>query len=53
MFLTQHTPAYATSRGAAHCGDALDLLAALPDDSVNLVLTSPPFALQRKKEYGN
>ena len=53
MFLTQHTPAYATSRGAAHCGDALDLLAALPDASVNLVLTSPPFALQRKKEYGN
>ena len=24
-----------------------------PDASVNLVLTSPPFALQRKKEYGN
>jgi site-specific DNA-methyltransferase (cytosine-N4-specific) len=25
----------------------------LPDDSINLVLTSPPFALQRQKEYGN
>ena len=25
----------------------------LPDDSVNLVITSPPFALQRQKEYGN
>jgi site-specific DNA-methyltransferase (cytosine-N4-specific) len=25
----------------------------LPDDSVNLVVTSPPFALQRQKEYGN
>jgi hypothetical protein len=25
----------------------------LPDDSVSLVMTSPPFALQRKKEYGN
>ena len=47
------TPAYLTNWGAAHCGDSLDLLAALPDSSVNLVLTSPPFALQREKEYGN
>lgn len=29
------------------------LLRALPDSSVDLVLTSPPFALLRKKEYGN
>jgi site-specific DNA-methyltransferase (cytosine-N4-specific) len=53
MTLDQHTPAYLTNRGAAYCGDSLDLLAALPDSSVNLVLTSPPFALQREKEYGN
>jgi site-specific DNA-methyltransferase (cytosine-N4-specific) len=53
MTLEQHTPAYLTNRGAAYCGDSLDLLAALPDSSVNLVLTSPPFALQREKEYGN
>jgi len=46
-------PAYLTNWGAAYCGDALGLLAALPDSSVNLVLTSPPFALQREKEYGN
>jgi len=25
----------------------------IPDSSVNLVMTSPPFALKRKKEYGN
>jgi site-specific DNA-methyltransferase (cytosine-N4-specific) len=31
----------------------LDLLKGLPDASINLVLTSPPFALQRAKEYGN
>ncbi len=31
----------------------MDLLANLPDGSVNLILTSPPFALQRQKEYGN
>jgi site-specific DNA-methyltransferase (cytosine-N4-specific) len=34
-------------------GDSLRLLADLPDNSVNLVITSPPFALQRQKEYGN
>jgi site-specific DNA-methyltransferase (cytosine-N4-specific) len=39
--------------GAAFCGNALELLRKLPDNSVNLVVTSPPFALQRKKEYGN
>jgi DNA modification methylase len=37
--------------GDAYCGDSLDLLGKLPDESVNLVLTSPPFALQREKEY--
>ena len=45
--------AYTTHHGTAYCGDSLDLLAALPDGSVNLVITSPPFALQRQKEYGN
>lgn len=45
--------AYQTALGEAWCGNALDLLARLPDDSVNLVMTSPPFALQRKKEFGN
>jgi site-specific DNA-methyltransferase (cytosine-N4-specific) len=46
-------PVYSTALGAAYCGDSRELLAALPDSSVNLVMTSPPFALQRKKEYGN
>ena len=53
MILENHAPAYLTNWGAAYRGDSLDLLAALPDSSVNLVLTSPPFALQREKEYGN
>ncbi len=34
-------------------GDSAQLLADLPDCSVNLVLTSPPYALHFKKEYGN
>ena len=29
------------------------MLRSLDDNSINLVMTSPPFALQRKKEYGN
>jgi DNA modification methylase len=39
--------------GCAYIGDSRKHLADLPDESVNLVLTSPPFALQRQKEYGN
>ena len=46
-------PLYTTHRGAAYCADALELLRLLPDDAIDLVLTSPPFALQRKKSYGN
>lgn len=44
---------YSTSKGKCICGNSLDLLETLEDNSVNLVITSPPFALQRKKEYGN
>src|SRR5438477_4155206 len=46
-------PVYTTALGAAYQGDALYLLKELDDDSINLVFTSPPFALQRQKEYGN
>lgn len=47
------TPLYQTRYGKALVGDSEELLKGLPDESVDLVLTSPPFALQRKKEYGN
>jgi site-specific DNA-methyltransferase (cytosine-N4-specific) len=46
-------PAYSTDRGAAYLGDSLELMKKLPDASVNLVFTSPPYALHFKKEYGN
>lgn len=45
--------AYKTIHGEAWVGDSLGLLRELADDSVNLCVTSPPFALQRQKEYGN
>lgn len=44
---------YTTPLGQCVCGDSLVLLEALEDNSIDLVVTSPPFALQRKKEYGN
>jgi len=46
-------PAYKTAKGAAFCGDSRKLLEEMPDNSVSLVMTSPPFALLRQKEYGN
>lgn len=51
--LPSATAAYSTQLGAAFVGDSLDLLAEMADNSVNLIVTSPPFALQRQKEYGN
>jgi len=46
-------PSYTTPLGKAYLGDALDVLGSLRGDSVSLVMTSPPFALRRKKAYGN
>src|SRR5262245_23061517 len=45
--------AYTTSLGRCYHADALEVLRELPPDSVSLVLTSPPFALRRRKAYGN
>ena len=46
-------PVYRTRYGRAYLGDSLEVLKASPSESVNLILTSPPFALRRKKSYGN
>lgn len=48
-----YSPAYETGLGAAYVGDSIGLLRAVPDSSVNLVVTSPPYALEFQKEYGN
>ena len=53
LYLQNVKPAYFSEKGAAYIGDSRELLRKLPDGSVNLIITSPPFALQRKKEYGN
>lgn len=49
--------AYHTSRGAIWCGDSkASLSGTMGDDlrgKVQLIFTSPPFSLNRKKRYGN
>ncbi len=49
----QKEPYFSSRYGAAYLGDSLELLRALPSSSVNLVVTSPPYALHFKKAYGN
>lgn len=44
---------YATKNGFCVCGDSLGILNEFADESIDLVITSPPFALQTQKEYGN
>lgn len=44
---------YTTNLGQCLCEDSLLALENMDSRSVNLFITSPPFALQRKKAYGN
>jgi len=44
---------YSTDLGSAYLCDSLDVLSSLPNESINLVVTSPPYALHFQKEYGN
>lgn len=49
----EFSPLYFTQLGQMYLGDAYELLDMFSDESIHLVITSPPFALQRQKEYGN
>jgi site-specific DNA-methyltransferase (cytosine-N4-specific) len=46
-------PFFKTDLGNAYLGDSLELMKGLKDNSINLILTSPPFALTSQKAYGN
>ena len=35
-----------------YCGDCLEILKKIPDNSINLIVTSPPYADQRNHTYG-
>lgn len=53
LILEKKYAGYMTQYGRCYCVDSLIGLQYLEDCSVDLIMTSPPFALQRKKEYGN
>lgn len=53
LYVKLPEPYYKTNYGAAYLGDALELIKNIPDGGINLIVTSPPFALTKKKPYGN
>lgn len=53
QLLHSSVPLYTTPRGAAYVAGSLELMRQLPAGSVKAVITSPPYALHFKKEYGN
>ncbi|HEV2350525.1 MAG TPA: DNA methyltransferase [Terriglobia bacterium] len=50
---TDLVPYHKTKYGQMLLGDSLEYMAGLKSKSVDLVVTSPPFGLVRKKAYGN
>ncbi len=53
IFNFEQRPLYFSDYGETYVMDSLIGLKKIPDNTIDLVLTSPPFALLRKKEYGN
>jgi site-specific DNA-methyltransferase (cytosine-N4-specific) len=53
LTLPGFAPLYRTALGDAFLANARDILRVMPDAAVNAVVTSPPYALHFKKEYGN
>jgi site-specific DNA-methyltransferase (cytosine-N4-specific) len=51
--LTDVSAYYRTKFGTAYLTDSLAALQKLPSGSINLIVTSPPYALHFKKAYGN
>lgn len=50
---TEFRTFHETPLGEIVYGDSLDVLIGYADNSVDLIMTSPPFGLVRKKDYGN
>lgn len=48
----QVTPAYNRNNAQLYVGDCAEVMAALPAESVDAIVTSPPYAMQRKSTYG-
>ena len=48
----QATPAYDRNNAQLYVGDCVDVMGALPAESVDAIVTSPPYAMQRRSTYG-
>lgn len=46
-------PYHSTQFGDSYLGNSLEIMRGIPSGCVNLVVTSPPYALHFKKAYGN
>lgn len=46
-------PYYKAEHGRIVLGDSLEYMETLSSESIDLIMTSPPFGLVRKKDYGN
>lgn len=53
MIFKNIKPYFQTEKGKMFLMDSLKVIKEMPSNSVNLIMTSPPFGLVRKKEYGN
>lgn len=46
-------PVYQTKLGKIYCGDSLQIMKTINNDSIDLIITSPPYAILDSKSYGN
>ncbi|OPY49351.1 MAG: Modification methylase MjaV [Methanosaeta sp. PtaU1.Bin112] len=51
--IPKNSQVYRTRNGTQISADSLEVLRILPSESIDLIVTSPPFALLRQKKYGN
>jgi site-specific DNA-methyltransferase (cytosine-N4-specific) len=53
MLNIHNTPYFRTNLGEIYLDDSLHILTQMPDNCLDLIVTSPPFGLIKKKKYGN
>jgi len=53
LVIPSYSPVYTTKFGAAYLADSSKLIQKIPSNSIDLIITSPPFALIKQKSYGN
>lgn len=53
MLTIKKQPYFKTKLGEIYLEDSLNILNQMPENSLDLIVTSPPFGLIKKKKYGN